>query len=88
VRESDSSYIVPGSMDVDRLAELFHIRIDGHGATTVAGIVSEVMGRIPERGETVEIDDLRFEVLDATGRKIERLRISAKSAVPARPVRA
>ena len=88
VRESDSSYVVPGNMDIDRLIELFHARIDGHGASTVAGLVSETLGRIPERGESVEIDELRFEVLDATGRKIERLRISTKAVVPVRQVRA
>jgi len=88
VRESDSSYVVPGNMDIDRLTELFHTRIEGHGASTVAGLVSETLGRIPERGESVEIDELRFEVLDATGRKIERLRISTKPAVPVRQARA
>ncbi len=77
VRESDSSYVVPGNMDVDRLDELFHVRPDGHEATTVAGLVSEIVGRIPGAGEVVEDDGLRFEILASTDRRIERLRISA-----------
>jgi CBS domain containing-hemolysin-like protein len=77
VRESDSSYIVPGNMDVDRLEELFHVRPEPHEATTVAGLVSEALGHIPNRGEVVERDELRFEVLESTGRRVERLRISA-----------
>jgi CBS domain containing-hemolysin-like protein len=77
VRESDSSYVVPGNMDVDRLDELFHVRPDGHEATTVAGLVSEIVGRIPGPGEVVEDDGLRFEILASTDRRIERLRISA-----------
>ncbi len=76
VRESDSSYIVPGNMDVDRLDELFHVRPNGHEATTVAGLVSEIVGRIPGPGEVVEDDGLRFEILASTDRRIERLRIS------------
>ncbi|MBZ5646488.1 MAG: hemolysin family protein [Acidobacteriia bacterium] len=77
VRESDTSYIVPGSMDVDRLEELFHLKPDGHEATTVAGLVSEIMGRIPQKGEVVEEEGLRYEVLDSTPRRVKRLRISA-----------
>jgi CBS domain containing-hemolysin-like protein len=77
VRESEGSYIVPGSMDVDRLEELFGVRPEGHEATTVAGLVTEVLGRIPKAGETVEAGGLRFEVLDSTDRLVERLRISS-----------
>lgn len=76
VRESDYSYIVPGSMDVDRLDELFGIRPEGKESATVAGLVSELAGRIPQKGEIVEDDGLRFEVLESTERKVERVRIS------------
>jgi putative hemolysin len=77
VRENEHSYIVPGSMDVDRLDELFGIRPEGKEAATVAGLVSELAGRIPQQGEVVEEDGLRFEVLDSTERRVERVRISA-----------
>ncbi|PYX69250.1 MAG: HlyC/CorC family transporter, partial [Acidobacteria bacterium] len=62
VREGDHSYVVPGSMDVDRLDELFGIRPEGKESATVAGLVSELAGRIPQKGEVVEDDGLRFEV--------------------------
>jgi CBS domain containing-hemolysin-like protein len=76
IRESDHSYIVPGTMDVDRLDELFGIRPEGHEATTVAGLVTEIAGRIPQQGETINAEGLRFEVLESTDRRVERLRIS------------
>jgi CBS domain containing-hemolysin-like protein len=77
VRESDRSYIVPGNMDVDRLDELFGVRPEGKESATVAGLVSELAGRIPKKGEVVEEDGLRFEVLESTQRRVERVRISA-----------
>jgi len=77
VRESEHSYIVPGNMDVDRLDELFGVRLEGRESTTVAGLVSEVAGCIPKKGEVIEDDSLKFEVLDATDRKVERVRITA-----------
>jgi len=77
VKENDRSYIVPGNMDVDHLDELFGIRPDGKDATTVAGLVTELAGRIPQKGEVIEEDGLRFEVLDSTDRRVERVRIVA-----------
>jgi len=77
VRESDRSYVVPGNLDVDLLDELFGVRPEGRESATIAGLVSELAGRIPKRGEIVEDDTLKFEVLDATDRKVERVRITA-----------
>jgi len=77
VKESDHSYIVPGNMDVDHLDELFGIRPEKKEATTVAGLVSELAGRIPQKGEVIEEDGLRFEILDSTDRRVERVRIVA-----------
>ncbi|HSY65374.1 MAG TPA: hemolysin family protein [Terriglobales bacterium] len=76
VRESDHSYIVPGNMDVDRLDELLGTRPEGKESATVAGLVSEMAGRIPQKGEVIEEDGLRFEVLESTDRRVERVRIS------------
>jgi putative hemolysin len=77
VRENERSYIVSGGMDVDRLSELFGTRPEGRESATVAGLVSELAGHIPRKGETVDDDGLRFEVIEATDRKVERVRISA-----------
>ena len=77
VRENENSYIVPGNMDVDRLDELFGIRPEGKESATVAGLVSELAGRIPHKGEVIEEDGLRFEILDATQRRVERVRITS-----------
>jgi putative hemolysin len=76
IREGDHAYIVPGSMDVDRLDELFGVRLEGKESATIAGLVSEIVGRIPQKGEIIEEDGLRFEVLQSTDRRVERVRIS------------
>jgi len=76
VRENEHSYIVPGGMDIDRLDELFGVKPEGKEATTVAGLISELAGRIPVPGEIVEDDGLRFEVLESTERRVERVRIT------------
>jgi len=76
VRENETSYLVPGNMDVDRLEELLGVRPERKDATTVAGLVSEIAGRIPKKGEVIEEENLRLEVLQATPRRVERVRVS------------
>lgn len=77
VREGEKVFVVSGGMDVDRLDELFGIKPEGKESATIAGLVSELAGRIPRKGEIVEEDGLRFEVLEATDRKVERVRVTA-----------
>jgi putative hemolysin len=77
VREGEKVFVVSGGMDVDRLDELFGIKPDGKESATIAGLVSELAGRIPRKGEIVEEDGLRFEVLEGTDRKVERVRVMA-----------
>ena len=77
VREGERAFIVAGGMDVDRLDELFGSKPEGKESATIAGLVSELAGRIPRKGEAVEEDGLRFEVLESTDRKVERVRVTA-----------
>ena len=77
VREGERSYVVSGGMDVDRLDELFGVKPEGKESATIAGRVSELAGRIPRKGEFVEEDGLRFEILDSTDRRVERVRITS-----------
>ena len=76
VQESPETYQLPGSLDVDRLDELFGFRPEDRESTTVAGLVSEIAGRIPHPGEVVSEDGLRFEVLESTDRKVLRVRVT------------
>jgi CBS domain containing-hemolysin-like protein len=78
-RETDGSWLVPGSLEVAQIEELFGDEWqipESYEATTVGGLVSEIAGRIPLAGEVVEEDGLRFEVVASTDRRVERLRVS------------
>jgi putative hemolysin len=77
IRENEHSYVVAGNMDVDRLDELFGMRPEGKESATVGGLVSELAGRIPQKGEVIEDDGLRFEIVESTERRVERVRITA-----------
>jgi putative hemolysin len=75
IREADNSYVLKGNVDVGRLEDIFELRLDQHDTATVGGLVSAMLGRIPQPGEVVEEDGLRFEILESTDRKVEKLRV-------------
>ena len=73
-RQPDGSLVLPGSFPVHDLADLGTSLPEGDYAT-VAGLVLDRMGRIPGKGETVEVGGWRLEVLDVENRAITRVRL-------------
>src|SRR5215471_20530990 len=89
VKENDTSYIFNGNTDIDLLEKLLGgVRPDEKEATTIGGLVSELAGRIPRVGEVFEHNGLRFEVLDSTERRVERVRVSLENLPAAKQVQA
>jgi CBS domain containing-hemolysin-like protein len=79
VHEADGSWIVPGNLEIERLDDLLNGEAEvpeDSEATTLAGLVSEAAGRIPQAGEVIECYGVRFEILASTDRLIERLHVS------------
>jgi len=75
-KENENSYIFKGNTDVDLLEKLWGVRPDEKEATTIAGLVSELAGHIPKAGEVFHENGLRFEVLESTERRVDRVRVS------------
>lgn len=78
VKEPGGSWVVPGSLEIARVEDIFGgVELpEDLEATSVGGLVSETAGRIPQAGEVVEGYGLRFEILAATDRRVNRLRVS------------
>jgi CBS domain containing-hemolysin-like protein len=75
IREREGAYILRGNVDVGRLEDLFNVRLEQRDTSTVGGLVSALVERIPRPGEVIEDDGLRFEVLESTDRKVEKVRV-------------
>jgi magnesium and cobalt exporter, CNNM family len=81
--DGHGGYIVSGNFDLDRVADLFHSfhREEEIESTTVGGLVSEWLGRLPKPGEVVERDGIRVEVMASDGLRVEQVRISKSQTV-------
>ncbi len=74
--QSDNSFVVPGSMDLDRLEELVGFRPDEEfESTTVGGLVCEQLGKVPGPGAKLALDGIRLEVLAADERRVDSVRL-------------
>jgi putative hemolysin len=82
-QESEHVFIAPGSLDLDRLKDLFNFRPNGDTeSTTVGGLVAEWLGHVPQVGETAEKGGIRIEVLAGNERRVEEVRISRVEPSP------
>ncbi|HUA58268.1 MAG TPA: hemolysin family protein [Verrucomicrobiae bacterium] len=83
--DGHGGYIVSGSFDLDRVADLFEEFHRGEEieSTTVGGLVSEWLGHVPKAGEFAERGGIKIEVLASDDLRVERVRISKSEAVGA-----
>ena len=81
--DGKGGYVVSGNFDLDRVADLFGTfhREEDIESTTVGGLVSEWLGRVPKPGEFVERDGIRVEVLASDELRVEQVRIGKSQAV-------
>jgi putative hemolysin len=73
----DGSVLLDGAFPVHDLSDI-DIDLPGGPYTTVAGLLLERLGRIPEVGEHVDIDGWRLTVLAVDDNAIKQLRIEPR----------
>jgi putative hemolysin len=86
VRE-DGSYLIDGLLPVDEFKELFNLDKlpdeEKVGFQTVGGFVMNQIGDIPASGEHFEIQNLRVEVVDMDGRRVDKILVNLLPGKPA-----
>ena len=80
--ERDGVYVASGLADLDRVEELFGVQLSEGECDTLGGLIFWALGRIPEKGESLDVHGVRMEVLDADRRRIYRVRLSAPESGP------
>ena len=63
------------------MVERLGVSVERDGFETVGGYLLTRLGRVPAVGETVEIDDLIVEVLEAERRRVRKVRVQRRDAV-------
>jgi len=76
VRE-DGSWLIDGDMPIDKLKEILSVDAfpeeEGGYYRTIAGLIMYVSQRIPKTGDYIELKELRYEVVDMDGNRIDKI---------------
>ncbi len=70
-----NQYHVKANLPIEEFNEHFECEFSAEEFDTIGGIVLQAFGYLPDRGETVDIEDLQFEVLNADSRRLRLLRV-------------
>lgn len=70
----DGSYEFDGKVLLDEVVELLGINLTDHEEDTIGGYIFGILGRRPEIGDKVQIDDYIFEVLMVNGFRVMRVK--------------
>jgi putative hemolysin len=83
LEDGKGGYVVSGNFDLDRVGDLFDAfhREEGLQSTTIGGLITEWLGRVPKTGEKVERDGIRVEVLASDEMRVGQVRIAKSQAV-------
>jgi putative hemolysin len=74
-RNLDGSIVVSGRYGVDDADTLLGAELPQGPWDTVGGLMLDLVGRVPDVGDSVEVGDFRLTALEVRGRRIGRVRI-------------
>ena len=76
---ADGMWEVPGRMPIDELDELIDADLPKGSWDTVGGLLLDLIGGVPEIGESEEVDGIRLTAVSLDGLRIERVRVDRRS---------
>jgi CBS domain containing-hemolysin-like protein len=84
-KQEENIYVANARISISTLDEMFKVDLlpddQEDEADTLGGLVFEMAGRVPPRGEVIRHESgLEFEILDSDPRRVKRVRIHVKRA--------
>ena len=70
-----SSYVISGRVEIDRINEEFELNIPEGDYETIGGFIITNIGRIPSRGEIIEIPPYKIQILYSDKTKIDLIKV-------------
>lgn len=74
-KKSKNEYVFDGEEKTENISKILELTLPKTESNTIAGYIEENLKRIPEKGEKLEINNLSIEILNATSKKISKVKI-------------
>jgi CBS domain containing-hemolysin-like protein len=75
IESEDGSYLIDGGVEIRRVELLFDTELEADDFKTVAGLIINELGHVPAAGESLDFKGLRFEVVEADSKRVNRVRL-------------
>lgn len=75
IEQGPEDYIVLGDAEVEDLEDLFDLDLAEDDYVTVSGLITHSLGRLPDKGEKIQLKGLSLEIIDVDQKRIKKLRI-------------
>lgn len=75
-RISSQSFNVKARTEIDEFNEYFETTISDEEYDTIGGILMQAFGHMPARGESIDLESLKFEIVAADTRRIRLVRVT------------
>lgn len=78
IQRQDGSWLLDGMLPVDDFKELFSLSHLPHEEEyeTLGGFIMTLLGRIPQVADRLEWHNLRFEIMDMDGRRVDKVLVT------------
>jgi putative hemolysin len=78
-QRQDGSWLLDGMLEVDEFKEIFNLDSLPHEDEyeTLSGFIMVSLGRLPQTADRFEWHDLRFEVMDMDGRRVDKVLVTS-----------
>jgi CBS domain containing-hemolysin-like protein len=69
------TYIISGKIEIDHLNEKYDLKIEQGDYETLAGYILTKLGRIPEQGETINVDNYTILIARSSKQKVDIVKL-------------
>ncbi len=86
VTMKDGSWLIDGDTPIEELKEVLSVNSfpgeeDGY-YRTIAGLIMFILQQIPKTGDYIQLKELRYEIVDMDGNRIDKVRVTRVPTVP------
>jgi CBS domain containing-hemolysin-like protein len=81
IQISPNTWLAEADLEIDVLADDYGIELPEGDYETIAGLILDRLEQIPHQGQIIDCEDYRLQVLQATDKKIIKVKIHRKKEV-------
>ena len=82
LQRGENEFVTKALMPLEEFNEYFQTDFDVEENDTIGGLVVKSFGHVPQRGESVTVDSIQFQILNADSRRVHLLKVSRVGQAP------